>query len=85
MVLATTLKNTYFKQTIRMFLLKNQQIVAMVLINKIKIMNTYHSVEDNLLSNNRTVPSPQPAISNDRPNESEARLVTQLSAPVGMS
>lgn len=44
-----------------------------------------HSDGASRLSNRRTDPSPQPAISRDRPKESEARLVTQLSAPVGMS
>lgn len=40
---------------------------------------------DNLLSYNLTVPSPQPAITKDLSSVSDARLVTQLSAPVGIS
>ena len=43
------------------------------------------SFGDNLLSNKRTDPSPQPTTSSERPSESQTRLVTQLSAPVGMS
>ena len=45
----------------------------------------YLSLGGNLLSNSLTDPSPQPATSSDLPTESQAKLVTQLSAPVGMS
>ena len=48
-------------------------------------IHDYHSVGANLLSNNLTVPSPQPAINSDLPEVSEVKDVTQLSAPVGMS
>lgn len=44
----------------------------------------YHSFGPILLSNTRTDPSPRPATMSER-WESQDRLVTQLSAPVGMS
>lgn len=44
----------------------------------------YHSFGPILLSNTRTDPSPRPAAMRER-WESQERLVTQLSAPVGMS
>lgn len=45
---------------------------------------SYHSLRAILLSNTRMEPSPSPATINER-WESQDRLVTQLSAPVGMS
>lgn len=46
---------------------------------------TYLSVGASRLSYSLREPSPHPAISKDLPIESQARLVTQLSAPVGIS
>ena len=51
----------------------------------LSLSSTYHSVGASRLSNNLTVPSPHPAMMRDLPDISEARHVTQLSAPVGIS
>ena len=60
------------------------QVFTKPVISRVKCIS-HHSDGASRLSNSRTVPSPQPAINSERPKESEARLVTQLSAPVGIS
>ena len=66
------------------FIVELTKVFTKPVISCVKCIS-HHSDGASRLSNSRTVPSPQPAINSERPKESEARLVTQLSAPVGIS
>lgn len=65
-------------------LLCDETVMRSEVAGKIRESVFYHSFGPILLSNTRTDPSPRPATMSER-WESQERLVTQLSAPVGMS